>query len=69
MTIVELYETEKNYTSNLLTILEVCSTLKLITLQDIFVASHYLSIAVPLLQVRKYGEIEQKPSYFGCHRK
>ena len=38
-----------------------------ITLQDIFVADQFATTEI--LAVRKYGEIEQKPSHFGRHRK
>jgi len=37
------------------------------TLQDIFVADQFATTEI--LAVRKYGEIEQKPSHFGRHRK
>ena len=37
------------------------------TLQDFFVADQFATTEI--LAVRKYGEIEQKPSHFGRHRK
>ena len=40
---------------------------KLNTLQDIIVADQFATTEI--LAVRKYGEIEQKPSHFGRHRK
>ena len=37
------------------------------TLQDIFTVDQFATTEI--LAVRKYGEIEQKPSHFGRHRK
>ena len=41
--------------------------LALYTLQDFFVADQFATTEI--LAVQKYGEIERKPSHFGCHRK